>query len=728
MKQPPDNSSRYNLIAVLSICLLGILIYGSTLNGEFVFDDLHNITANPNIRLQQLNLKALIASGISNPMPNRPVAYASFAVNYYMGAYHPAGYRIVNILIHLVNGILVFLLAQLTFQQILPSKQTHMSGSSEATFPVLPLFAALVFIAHPIQVQSVTYIVQRMTGMATMFYLLSMLLYLYGRLSRTGQQRRMFLAGCFVSWILALGSKEIAAMLPFALFLYEWYFFQDLSKDWIKRRIKYLPILILLFGLIAVVFLGQNPLESIERSFVNRDFTLWERVLTQFRVVVTYLGLLIFPVPARLNLLHHIPLSHSLFEPPTTLLSLLFLGILLGLAIRLAQKERVLSFSILWFFMHLVIESSVVGLELMFEHRLYLPMFGFSLAAAHLLFYRMPSPRTWAPVVAGLIVISLGTSTYVRNKTWQDTITLWSDVISKNPRSNRAHYNLGSDLARQGRLEEALHHFYEALRIKPDYGKAHNNLGLVLYRQEKFEPAVYHFSEALRLLPDNAAAHYNMGLALIAMGDPIAAVSHYSTALRIKPDFAEVHNSLGILLERQGRLKEAVHHYSEAIKINPDFAAAHHNMGSAYEKQGRDKAAVDHYFMALRIRPDDAKTYNNLGVALTRQGILDQAVRCYMEALRIDSDDAGVHNNLGVALARQGKREAAIEQYLEALRLRPDYAEAHGNLGVELMQEERFSDAVYHFSEALRIRPGDAGIQNNLEIALKQMERSNGKK
>ncbi|MFC1516182.1 tetratricopeptide repeat protein [Thermodesulfobacteriota bacterium] len=651
------------------------------------------------------------------------MAYISFAVNYYLEKYDPAGYRIVNILIHLVNGILVFFLARLTCQQVPLAQRAPTPGSSEAPFPALPLFAALVFIAHPIQVQSVTYIVQRMTGMATMFYLLSMLLYIYGRLRRTGQRRRMFFAGCFASWILALGSKEIAAMLPFTLFLYEWYFFQDLSKNWLRRRIKYLPILILLFGLIAVVFLGQHPLDSIERSFANRDFNLWERVLTQFRVVVTYLGLLIFPVPARLNLLHHIPVSHSLFEPLTTLLSLLLLGFLLGLAVRLAEKERVLSFCILWFFLHLVIESSVVGLELMFEHRLYLPMFGFSLAAAHLLFFRRPAPRKWVSISAVLIVASLGVATHARNKTWQDTITLWSDVISKNPQSNRAHYNLGSDLARKGRLDEAVHHFYEALRIKPDYGKAHNNLGLVLYRQGKLQPAVHHFSEALRLLPDNAAAHYNMGLTLTAKGDSEAAVGHYSTALRIKPDFAEVHNSLGILLERQGRFEEAVHHYSAALNINPDFAAAHHNMGSAYEKLGRDKEAVDHYFMSLRIRPDDAKTYNNLGVALTRQGILEQAVRCYEEALRIDPDDAGVHNNLGVVLARQGKREAAIEHYLEALRLRPYYTEAHGNLGVELMKEGRFSEAVYHFSEALRIRPGDAGMRNNLELALRQMEK-----
>jgi len=491
--------------------------------------------------------------------------------------------------------------------------------------------------------------------MAVMFYLLSFVLYIYGRLSQIGWKRWTLWGSCFVSWILALGSKEIAATLPFILLLYEWYFFQDLSKDWLKKNLRYFLGLIVLLGLVAFIYLGGLPFDKI-MGYTHRDFTIWERVLTQFRVLVFYLGLLFYPHPSRLNLLHHFRTSHSLFDPITTFFSLLIIVCLIGIAIYLARRQRLISFCILWFLIHLVIESSILGLEMIFEHRLYLPMFGFALLVAYLLSHLfLLKKRSWAFIISASIIVSLGTATFLRNRIWQDRIILWSDVVSKSPQSHRAHYNLGSDLTRQGSLTEAIAHFSEALRIKPDYAKAHNNLGVALEGQGRLKEAVDNYFEALRIKPDFAEAHYNLGVALERQGRLKQAIDHYSEALRMKPDFAEAHNNLGVALEGQGRLKEAIDHYSEALRIKSDDAEGHNNLGVALERQGMFKEAIDHYFEALRIKPDYAEAHNNLGVALTRQGMLEEAIGHFSEALRIKPGDAEVRQNLELGLQRMRK-------------------------------------------------------------------------
>ena len=717
------NFNAFHPRAVLALLLFGLLIYSNTFNCGFVFDDQQNIIENPYIRISDLSFENLYKAAFKSPMHSRPAANISFAVNYYFGRYNVVGYHVINILIHLINAILVYFLASVTFRHIdIPKLNTF--RSPEVAIACMSLFAALIFIAHPIQIQSVTYIVQRMNSMATMFYLLSLILYIGGRSTIVRWKRWIQWAGCLLCWFLALGSKEIAATLPLVLLLYEWYFFQDLSKNWIKHNFKYFMGLIAVLALTAFIFLGADPLERILGSYAHRDFTLEERILTQFRVLAFYLSLLFYPHPLRLNLLHTITTSHSLLDPITTLFSLLILVLLCGLAVGIAKKQRLVSFCILWFFIHLAIESSVIGLEIIFEHRLYLPMVGLALMTAYLFFHLLSAHRTWIVIFSIAVIVSLGAATYIRNKTWQDSITLWYDVVSKSPQSSRAHYNLGSDLARQGSYKKALEHLSEALKLKPDYTQAHNNLGLVLFKQGKLNQAADHFFEALGMHSGNAAAHYNLGLVMEKKGNFKVAANHYLEALRIKPDFAEAHNSLGVVLQTQGHLIEAVDHFSAALKIRPGFAEAHHNMGSALETQGDVKKAVDHYLSALQTRPDDVQTYNNLGVALTRQGMLKEAVQCYQEALRIEPDDAGAHNNLGVVLQRQGKSKDAVKHYVKALKIKPDYAEAHNNLGIALAGQGRLKEAVDHFSAALRIRPDDAQTRHNLELALRRLEPS----
>ncbi|MBU0988189.1 MAG: hypothetical protein KKH68_13155, partial [Proteobacteria bacterium] len=380
MKKGVERFVKYHLAAVIVICLFGLVIYSNTLKSPFIFDDFPNIRNNSQIRLTGLDLKKLFDAGRGNPNAHRPVAYISFALNYYWGKYDVAGYHAVNIIIHIINGILIYLLSLLIFKHATHYPAVRdIQAISGLSIPLMSLFSALIFISHPVQIQSVTYIVQRMSSMAAMFCFLSFFLYIRGRLTRERWKRRILFACSAVFWITALGTKEIAAMLPVVIILYEWYFFQDLRSDWFVRNITYLLGLLFVLALVAFFYLGESPLEKVLETYATRDFSLSQRVLTQFRVVVFYISLLFYPLPSRLNLLHYTPTSHALTAPATTLLSLLVIVFFIGLAIYLARRQRLISFAIFWFFIHLVVESSVIGLEMIYEHRLYFPMFGFAL-------------------------------------------------------------------------------------------------------------------------------------------------------------------------------------------------------------------------------------------------------------------------------------------------------------------------------------------------------------
>lgn len=660
-----------HLIAVLAICSVGILAYSNTLQVPFVYDDEQNIQTNAAIRLTEFDLAGLWAAALESPGV-RPVPFASFALNYLVGGYDVAGYHVVNIAIHLANGILVYLLALQIFRQLdtLPGQKLP-RGRGDPTSP-MSLFAALLFVAHPLQTQAVTYVVQRMTSLAVMFYLTSLLLYILGRARSDPWKRWALFGAAFASGVLAFGSKEIAATLPVIVLLYEWYFPRDLSGPWLKKNAKVFVGLAVLLALIGFVYLSGHPRAL---TFEHREFTVWERMLTQFRVIIFYLTLLLYPAPSRLSLTHYFPTSHSFLDPPTTVLSLLAIVGLLVLAVRLARSQRLLSFCLLWFFIHLAIEASFVSLEMVYEHRLYLPMFGFALAVTYALAFPMAKRRAWAVALGAVVVASLGTATYLRNRVWQDPVTLWSDVVSKGPQDHRAQNNLGTALEKRGEADAAIHHFQAAVQIQPNYARAHNNLGVALETKGEREEAIRYYREAVRIAPGYSEAHTNLALALAAEGDREAAIRHFSEALRLSPSYAKAHYSLGVTLLEAGRVDEAIPHFSEAVRIHPPYSLAHHNLGAALWEMGKLDEAIEPLETALRLDPEYAPTHYMLGVARGRQGRLDEAASHFARALEIDPDLDQARAGLDL-LARIGERSSPSTAVSPANASRPEAAES----------------------------------------------------
>ncbi len=720
-------------ILTLFICL----VYSQTLDYPFVFDDIKSIRDNNSIQLTSLKFENLhrAASGF---MKRRAVANLSFAFNYYFAGHKVKWYRLTNIAIHLVNSALIYYFILLTLSLCRDDTVTELNNDnslspSEYPSTQIAFFTSLIWMVHPIQIQSVTYIVQRMNSLAVMFYLMSIIAYILGRQCVKYNSKIPLFLFCCVFWVLAIRCKEIAATLPFVLILYEWYFFRHLDKNWLIKNLKYIGLLFFLILIFVLLFLEINPLQKIDSSYNVRDFTLRERVFTELRVVIFYITLLFFPNPGRLNLDHHFVVSTSLFQPEATLLCLLVVMGILWLAYYFANKnKRILSFSILWFFLHLLIESSVIGIELVFEHRLYLPSIGVAFLFTCFYFDVIKTSRNLIKLAPlGFIVFVLSTWAYQRNQIWESELSLWSDCTHKSPNKARPHFVFANALIEQGRIETAFYHYNKALKIRPDYYDAHVNVANQYAKQKLPEKAIYHYLQALKILPKPAIAHYNLGTVLMDNGRVEEAISNFKKALEMQPDFIDINYNLGNALLVQEKFSEAEYHFSKVIEVEKLHFDAYCNLGIAMFLQGKVDEAITYYLQTVKIKPDHLKAYYNLGIAKARQGKFQEAIIHYRDSLQINPNYVDAHNNLGLVLAGQGKLRDAIYHYKQALIIDPHNAITHNNLGAALIGTEKYNEAITHFSETLSILPNNKVAKKNLEKALhftrKSLESSGSK-
>ena len=571
-----NDQIQSKILPLLFFVLLGAAFYSNTLDVPYYLDDYHNITENHTLRLSSLTVEGLNNVFSGGPLKARPVAYLSFAINYYFHQYNLYGYHLVNIAIHILTGFLLYLFIRITFRSPVLYSQSQKSLQ-------IALFAALLWFVHPVQTQSVTYIVQRMNSLASMFYILAFWLYAKGRLSPEKKYSGVWFAGCAISWVLAMGTKEIAATLPLFIFLYEWYFFRDLDISWLKKRTVYIIGLFIALICLVYVYMGPDPIEKILSNYQMRDFSLQERLLTELRVIFFYVSLVFFPLPGRLSLEHNFTLSGSLFDPSTTVLSLLGLLFIFTLAISYAKRYRLASFCVLWFLGNLAIESSVLPLEILFEHRLYLPTMLIFVPICQIISTQM----NWHRLSIGLlltIILVLGVMTYSRNQVWRDPVSFWTNSI----------------------------------RHSPGNARLYNNLGLVFYKRGEIPNSIKEFEEALRLNPAYALAHNNLGLSYRVLGNPDKAVLHFSRALFFNPKISEAHSNLGAIYGQQGQFNKSYLHLQEAVRLNPASANAHNNFGNILLLLGRFNEAIDHYREALRLMPNYEEAKYNLAIATDR--------------------------------------------------------------------------------------------------------------
>jgi protein O-mannosyl-transferase len=597
----------FNIISFILIALIGIIVYSNSFDCSFHFDDELNITENPVITnlYNFVNLNFWLHLG-------RQIAYLSFALNYHFNNLDVFGYHLINILIHIITGIITFLLVKLIL---------NLNNSKNIKFNKykdwIALFSALFFVVHPLQTQAVTYIVQRMASMAAMFYILSIYLYAIGRIEHT-QKNNILKAIIFyflalTSGIIGVMTKENAATFPFVMLLFEFFFIRNKKNKIFK---KYIIFSVSGFALICILYLLLNTDIFTTSATSGMSISSIDYLINQFIVIVRYLQLTILPINQCAdygNIVFNFPFTSSILDIKVIGCFLLLVGIF-TLAVYLYKKNKAMSFGLFWFFIALSVESSIIPIaDPMFEHRMYLPMLGialFLISSLYMISNKIKPINVFSFLF--LIIVIMGVFSYSRNKVWKSEILLLSDVIKNAPYNARCYYN-------RGRL---------------------------IYKLADKQGAIKDFSSAIELKPNFAEAYYNRGIARKDIGDFDGAEQDYNRAIEIKPKSADYYINRGVLKENLNDFEGALQDYSIAIQINPNYAIAYKNRGKIKIDRGDKEGSLQDLNRSIELKPDYAEGYNGLGYYFFIIKDFKKSISYYDKAIEIKPDNTEAIKNL----------------------------------------------------------------------------------
>jgi Tfp pilus assembly protein PilF len=604
---------RFHALVLLGLVALTVSLYAQTLDDEWHFDDLGELT--PGVRAFAPRVDASHYRGV--------VGLWLWAVDYRLHGEDPAGYHVTNGVIHLVNSALVFWLAW-----------SLLAAASGGARRLGALTAAAIFCAHPLATQAVTYLTQRSTSLATLFALVA--LASWAAFRRSSSRIRWTLYGISLgALLLGLHTKHVVVIVPVAVALYELLH---------RPRARSLGLALLVP---AVLVTGSRVLDYApelaeqrapaapsvaDRTPLLPRHTPRQYALAQPRSIAAYAGLFLFARGQNLD--RDVSPPRSVTDP-ATLASIVFLVALPIAAWRLRHASPTASFGLLFFLLALAPTSSVVpSADLFFEHRAYLPMAGLALAvgAAAGAIHRRHPAASWLGI--GIVVIALSAATVRRNAVWDTELSLWSDAVAKSPAKARPHVNLGLALQNAGRLDEAERHYRRALEIHPDYPFALNNLGNILRRRGQAEEAERLFLAALEDRPWRPSPWINLGNLAMDRGELATAESRYREALQLRPTAVEARYNLAKVMERQGRAGEAVEEYARAVDLRPDEPLFLNDLGCARLAAGDPAGAEQDLRQALRRKSWEVSWYN-LGLALEAQGRAAEAAAAYDSALTI---------------------------------------------------------------------------------------------
>ncbi len=576
------------------------LIYSNTFESPWILDDFNNIVLNPSVHLENLDdasLSRLIGNSLGEGRLDRPLARLTFGLNWFFGGKNPWGYHLLNIGIHAICAFFLFLTVRaLHF--------TPRGASSRSDAAAVSLISALLWAANPVQTQAVTYIVQRMAALAGLFYVIGLYCFIQGRLSSTVRWRWGWWSAGIVGFLLGVASKENAVLLPLAVVLVELAFFQTARlKGPVRSRFAGLAVsAIVAIGLTGVFFFTRGDTFALF-SYDARYFTMGERLLTQPRVLLFYLSQLFYPAPFRLSIEHEFALSTSVFQPWSTLPSILAVAFLIGMALKEYRSWPYLSFGILFFFLNHLIESSIIPLEIVFEHRNYIPsMFLFVPVArglSALLDYCRRAQRPMAPLVAGFIVLLIlcfGAGTYVRNMAWESPAALWTDAVRKAPSSGRALAYLamihsgvpGGGHIALGLYEAALSGNKTNKLLEPEI---YNNIAALYYERGDYNQAARYWEKALEKRPYYDDARLRLSLAEFRAGRRDEALCHLGHLIARHPYHASSRNLRGMVYFENYDFENALGEFRQAMKPGPGFPAVLVNAAAVFILSGHYEKA-----------------------------------------------------------------------------------------------------------------------------------------
>lgn len=623
-------------LPIFLIATLSLALYANTLKNGFVYDDDVTIVNNSFIKVTS-NIAKLLTKGdyfaFSGEQTYRPVVTFTYFLDYIFFSLKPWGYHLTNILLHTVNGVLLYI-----FLVLITCKETdnrkpeilvgrvHKLNNLFLYFSPEPLFITLLFVAHPVLTETVNAVSYREDLLAFLFYVTTMSLYLILRLNKTAHSLVIYALSCLM-YTLALLSKEMAVTLPIIIFCYGWVFGK--KREGLNRyNIGYIIITILY--LFTRFYYFYNPIEG---KIITSSLT--DRLLSVPYLLLSDLKLSIFPVSLSAD--YEILPVRSIFSPLFIVPLLGVVSLSLTLFFKSTKINRALLFGILFFIITLIPVYNIVPIaNVLAERYLYLPMVGFMISVGTAINMFKDRNCYWRISLIIIILCIYSLAVVSRNRIWSNDLLLWSDTVKKSD-SSRSHNNLGIAYAKAGRFNEAIKEFQIALRHKDDvdthnnlglaytemgrldeairelqlaiglnddYSNAYNNLGNVYVKQEMLDQAIKEFLVAIRLKPNDPRYHYNLANVYYRQRRYTEAIEEFLIALRFGFDNSDIHNNLGLVYQDIGKVDEAITQYQNAIKLNPNYINAHYNLGNVYLDKGLKVKARTEFKIALSLQPD----------------------------------------------------------------------------------------------------------------------------
>jgi len=649
-------------------------VYLETLNAPFIFDDIPKIVRNPDIKNFSTIFSRLVFSYKSERYrsferndPSRPVTYLTFALNYYFDGLIPTGYHLVNIILHAINAILLYIfISKLLSILKLPDK-----------FNYLPFITSFLFAVHPVNTNVVSYVFARSSELATMFMLLSLIYFLKGAKSR--------IIFCSLFFILALFSKPFAVVLPFLTLAIDIIILKIDLKRSFRKNIHLIFILIIYLSFRYFYLGGLGDIDIAPELRWQR----WKYFVLMPSVILRYIGVIFLVYPQCIY--HDIK--------PVEVTSIYFWGAIIFIVILLLwgkysykqEKNGIVCFAILWFFITLAPTSSIFPTAIpMDEKRMYIAGIGIFLLISYyfLKILSFANRKVHFKIIIIFMILTgavLIRHTHLRNKLYTSAELMWKDVLAKYNENYTALNSLAAIYMKQKQYKKALALLKRAIKLMPAAYETYINIGIAYYGLRQIDKSIESYKMALKLKPDSFDAHNNLAISLIKKKQYKEALKELNTALLYNRRSSSVYFNLAQIYTKLKKFTDAEKCYKKAIELKPDYIEAYVNISSLYyklfSKEKKSSSLKSEYFnkaikvlqCALKINPYHVVVLTNLGRLLRESGDIDAAIGFYSQAIDIAPNFYLPYFSLGVLYLKQNNLLEAEINLKKAVELYPDF-------------------------------------------------------
>jgi len=592
-------------IPVILIVALGLIIYGNSLGGKFLWDDEYLIQRNTYIRSFS-NIPKIFTQDIGAGSGRsfgfyRPLHILSYNIDYLLYRLKTWGYHLTNIILHILVALCLLKLFNLLFDK-----------------PAVSLAAALLFLAHPMNTATVSYMSGRADSMVNLFMLLSFIFYILD----TNKPARLSYAMIFVTYAMAILTKENSLFFPALILLYHYAFGKKIELR------RFAPLAVMALGYAILRFTALGFLMPSGPQSIAGSTTILQRLPSFFAAIVSYTGIFIVPLDLHMGR----GMVRFNFSDPIVIAGILIFAGLAAAAFyfRKAKKPNIAFFGLMWFFIFILPVSNIYPINsYMAEHWLALPAIGLFLAAGGALYsmYKADRLKYYAIAILAAMVAFYGYTTIKQNAYWKDPITFHSRTLAYEPGNVKSMTDLARQYEMVGRRDDAARLYKRAIEINKAFPIPYNNLGLLYHNAGRDDLSVELYKKALELDPGYSDAINNLAVVYHSTGKSEEAIELYRRAIAVNPNFAGVYSNMGVLCAAMGKYDEALAAYKKAIEISPDFPDPYYNLGLLYTALGRTDEAFDAFKKALELKPDLIQANNNIGVLYFKTGQYDKAIK-----------------------------------------------------------------------------------------------------